>query len=204
MGPNPLLCIRCLPNTPGCSATISGWNVPKPSSISKKKLLCCWASRSWTTRGPDGTVGGAQAPFRHSGGGLRCAGRVARDVPSPAGGSVPPACCPQPTTDPGARAAQTRAAARHRPAARAAVCRPCPGRDLRHAARPGHLPLLDPYHVPHPPRTCRSARTPAATAACGLSKARAAGARAQPGVVLGHHQADGPEKMDLLLSLCDH
>src|SRR5882762_4622270 len=153
------------------------------------------------TASPDSGHRGARAGQPHDCHGLCRAGRLARHRSAPTrrsgrtGGGPPPASSASqgadyPTTAGGSGLI---ACARFR--------RPGAGGSLRHPARSGHLPLLDPHDVSHPRAARRGARTPRSAAPPRLSEARAAGGRPQPGLVLGHHQADGAGEMDVFLSL---
>ena len=86
-------------------------------------------------------------------------------------------------------------------AARGAVRRRRPGRGLGHPAGRGHLPRLAVHVLPaaarggREPRAARPGHPPC------RGQARAHGRRAEPGLVLGHHQAARPGEMDVLLPL---
>ena len=93
---------------------------------------------------------------------------------------------------------------RPRSVARAPVRRPAPGGSLRRVAGSGPVLLLDPDHVSHPKRERRGEGAPPTAAPPRLQEAGAHRREPQPGLVMGHHQADGTGQMDLLLSLRDH
>src|SRR5208337_3552503 len=124
-------------------------------SKSKKKWLCCWACRCPATRRPDGRRGGPAARPRADRRGLRGAGSVARQLPSPDRDSPAPFRPGPSAPSSGQGAGPFRASGRPRSVARTSVRRPTPGGSLRRVAGPRPLSLLDPDHVSHPPRERR-------------------------------------------------
>src|SRR5271163_4061227 len=163
------------PNTPSCCATTiasrCACNAPRRSSKSKKKWLCCWVCRSPATSHPNGRRGCPAARRRSHGRGLRGAGSVARQLSSPADGGATSAGVLPSAPQARAGAGRERATGRPRPTARTPVRRPSPRGSLCRTAGPRPLSLLDPHHVPDPPRERRGEGAPPATAPSDLQKA---------------------------------
>ncbi len=116
---------------------------------------------------------------------------------------APPRRPPVPHRDraPAARPGPGRAGRDPRRAALGAVRRHRPRRGLGHPAGRGHLPRLAVHLLPAAPRRGRDPRAARAGHPPRRGQARAHGHRAEPGLVLGHHQAARPGEMDLLLPL---
>src|SRR2546426_537807 len=86
-----------------------------------------------------------------------------------------------------------------RPPARTSLRRPVAGGDLCHAARREPLSVLGAHAVPGAGRIAGSAGAPRSSASSALRRAAVVGDTAERAVELGHHEAAGPDQVDLLL-----